>query len=188
LRLLKESGWTDSDQNGVLDKKINDQVVEFQWTLLFPNKSVEKHLTIYQEDLKKAGVKMSLKQLDWVSFTKVLDERNFDAVTLAWSPGASDSDWHPRQIWHSGSIANKGSNFISYNNPQADQLIEAAEEEMDPVKRGALLKKLYKIIADDAPYSFMFNPDYQFYAHSEKVKMVKPTYQYGIGYQFWWFE
>ena len=188
LKLLKEAGWTDSNQNGVLDKEINNQRVEFQWTLLFPAKSLEKYLTIYQEALKKAGLKMSLKQLEWVSFTKALDERNFDAVTLAWSPDAADDEWHPRQIWHSGSITNKGSNFISYNNPEVDQLIELTEEEMDPVKRGKILKKIYKMIAGDAPYTFMFNPDYHFYAHSREVKMVKPTYQYGIGYQFWWFE
>ena len=188
LKLLKEAGWTDSDQNGVLDKEINGRRVEFQWTLLFPNKSVEKHLTIYQEDLKKAGLKMSLKQLEWVSFVKALDERNFDAVTLAWSPGASDDEWHPRQIWHSASIANQGSNFISYSNPLADRLIDSAGVEMDPVKRSQVLKKLYKVIAEDSPYAFMFNPDYHFYAHSLRVKMVQPTYPYGIGYKFWWFE
>lgn len=188
LQLLKEAGWTDSNQNGILDKNINGSKVEFQWTLLFPNKSIEKHLTIYQEDLKKAGLKMSLKQLEWISFVKALDERNFSAVTLAWSPGASDDDWYPKQIWHSDSMAHKGSNFISYKNPTVDQLINSAETEMDPMKRERILKKLYKIIAEDAPYAFMFNPDYHFYAHSRKVKMVKPTYPYGIGYKFWWFE
>lgn len=188
LKLLKEAGWTDSNQNGILDKKINDQNVEFQWTLIFPSKSIEKHLTIYQEDLKKAGLRMSLKYLEWVSFTKALDERNFDAITLAWSPGPADDDWNPRQIWHSESIADKGFNFISYNNPEVDQLIESAEQEMDPVKRGEVLKEVYRIIAKDAPYTFMFNADYQFYAHSRKVQMVKPTYQYGVGHEFWWFE
>ena len=188
LKLLKEAGWSDSDQNGILDKNINGRKVEFQWTLLFPNKSIEKHLTIYQEDLKKAGLKMSLKQLEWVSFVKAMDERNFSAITLAWSPGSSDDDWYPKQIWHSESIANKGSNFISYSNPKVDQLIDSAETEMDPVKRGKILKALYKTIAEDAPYSFMFNPDYHFYAHSKKVKMMQPTYPYGIGSKFWWFE
>ena len=188
LKLLKEAGWADSDQNGILDKNINGRKVEFQWTLLFPNKSIEKHLTIYQEDLKKAGLKMFLKQLEWVSFVKAMDERNFSAITLAWSPGASDDDWYPKQIWHSESIANKGSNFISYSNPKVDQLIDSAETEMSPVKRGKILKALYKTIAEDAPYSFMFNPDYHFYAHSKKVKMIKPTYPYGIGSKFWWFE
>ena len=188
LTLLKEAGWTDSNQNGVLDKNINGRRVEFQWTLLFPNKSIEKYLTIYQEDLKKAGLKMSLKQLEWVSFVKALDERNFSAITLAWSPGASDDEWYPKQIWHSSSIANKGSNFISYSNPEVDQLIDSAETEMNPVKRGKILKKLYRIIAEDSPYTFMFNPDYHFYAHSLRVKMVQPTYPYSIGYKFWWFE
>ncbi len=187
-KLLKEAGWADSNKNGILDKKINNQVVEFQWTLLFPSKSLEKYLTLYQEDLKKAGLKMSLKLLEWVSFTKALDERNFDAVTLAWSPGASDADWHPRQIWHSDSIANKGSNFISYSNLTVDQLIDSAGLEMNPARRNMMLKKLYRIIAEDVPYTFMFNPRYHFYAHSRRVKMVKPTYRYSIGYKFWWFE
>ncbi len=186
LQLLTSAGWKDSDQNGILDKQEKGRLKEFRFTLLFPTKEWEKYLTIYQQDLKKNGIDMSLKLMEWVSFTKALDEKNFDAITLAWI--ATEIEWYPKQIWHSESIANKGSNFISYRNTEVDRLIDSANIEMDRKKRIQLLKKVYRIIVEDHPYSFMFNPKYGFYAYSKRVQMIKPTYNYGIGLKFWWFE
>lgn len=182
--LLKKAGWTDSDKNGVLEKTIDGQKKEFRFTLLYANPDVSKYFTLYKEDLKKAGIDMELKMLEWNTFTKSLDEQKFDAVALGWGGGSVESD--PKQIWHSGSSKAGGSNFISYSNPEVDKLIEVARQEMDAKKRSEMWKKIYKMIAEDAPYVFMFNARYTFYAHSDKIAMVKDTYKYGLGQHYWW--
>ncbi len=181
--LFKQAGWTDSDGDQILDKTINGKKVKMSFTLLNPNPDFMKYLTIYKEDAKKAGVDMELKVVEWNSFIKLLDERKFDALCLAWG-GVIDYD--PKQIWHSSSAANGGSNFISYNNPKVDKMIDEARNVFEREKRLPLMRKIYEEIAADAPYAFFFNAKYMFYGHTKRIKKLKDTYTYDIGRVYWW--
>lgn len=180
--LLREAGWRDEDKNGVLEKTFNGKKREFKFTLLFPSKKVEKHLTIYKEELKKSGIDLSLRLMDWVAFLKLVNEKTFDAMTLGWSGGES-IDFDPKQIWHSSSV--EGSNYISYSNPQVDALIDKGRAELDKAKRIKIYKKIYRLIAEDYPYLFLFNDAFEMYAISKKVKILKDTYNYKIGRRYW---
>lgn len=182
--LLKKAGWTDSDKDGVLDKVINGKKTPLKFTLLFPNRDVEKYFTLYKEDLKKAGIDMELKVVEWNSFIKLLDEKNFEAIALAWGSGSVDND--PKQIWHSESAGPGGSNFISYNNPKVDALIEQGRAELDKQKRIKIYQDIYKMIADDAPYAFLFNEKFVMYANNKRIQQEKPTYKYDVGVDYWW--
>ncbi len=185
-KLLAEAGFKDSDKNGVLEKVIDGKRMEFHFTLLFANREVEKYFTLYKEDLKKAGIVMDLKILEWNSFVKSLDERKFDAVSLKWSGGSVDYD--PMQIWHSTSARPGGSNFVNYKNPEVDKLIDQGRSEMDRQKRIGLLQKVYRMIAEDQPYAFMFNDRFHLYAHTSRVRMKQPTRKYSIGQELWQLE
>lgn len=182
--ILVNAGWTDLDKNGVLEKTVNGVKSEFKFTLIYPNKDVEKYWTMYREDLKRAGIDMELKYLEWNSFLKLVDEGNFDAVTMAWGGGSVDPD--PKQIWHSSGATPGGSNFIAYKSAEVDKLIDDARVEPNKAKRVALLKKVYAKIADDAPYAFLFNDKYAFYANSSRVGTPAETFKYEIGTDYWW--
>lgn len=184
--LLAEAGWVDTDKDGTLDKTINGTKTPFKFSLIYPNKDTEKYWTIYQQDLKKAGITLELKFMEWNSFLKLLDEGNFDSAALAWS--ANDIDWEPKQIWHSSSAVPGGSNFIHYKNPEVDKLIDDVRVTLDKNKRREKLTKVYEIIANDAPYVFLFNPKYTFYAHSKKMAMPGETLRYSTGLSFWWMQ
>lgn len=182
--LLAKAGWADADKNGILEKTINGKTTEFKFSLIYPSKDAEKYHTMYREDLKKAGIDMELKYLEWNSFLKLVDEGNFDAVTMAWGGGSVDPD--PKQIWHSSSAVVGGSNFIYYKNPEVDKLIDEARVEPNKAKRVAALKKVYAKIAEDAPYAFLFNDKYVFYANSSRIGMPAETFKYEIGKDYWW--
>lgn len=184
--LLKKAGWSDSDKNGILDKQINGQKKEFSFTLLNPNEDFNKYLTIYKEDAKKAGIEIQLKNIEWNSFMKLVDERNFDSVTLGWGNG--DVEWEEKQLWHTDSIANAGSNFVSYSNPEVDKLIDQARELLDRKKRLPLVRKIDELIAADQPYAFLFTAKFVRYGVSAKIKRPKDTYNYAIGARYWWVE
>lgn len=184
IRMLAKEGWTDSDKDGVLDKVIDGNKTDFKFTLMFSNRDSEKYFTIYKEDLKKAGIDMSLKIIEWNSFVKALDEQKFDAVNLGWGGGSVHND--PKQIWHSESAKPGGSNFISYKNAEVDKLIDEGRKIIDNKERAKEWAKVYDLIAQDAPYVFMFNKKYDHYAVTEKIGMKKPTYNYGIGQQYWY--
>lgn len=192
VELLKKAGWVDSDKTGVLDKTVNGNKQEFRFTLIYANKDFEKYWVMYQSDLKKVGVDMQLQQLEWNALLKKTDEADanpqagYDAVALGWGGGSVDLD--PKQIWHSSSIGKGGSNFVGYSNKEVDKMIDEAREEMDKKKRIPLLRKIYKKVAEDVPYVFLFNDRYDLYAHTARVKMVKPTYKFNIGTDYWWID
>lgn len=177
--LLKEAGWVDNDKDGVLDKGGK----KFEFALFYGSKDTQKYWVMYQEDLKKAGIIMNLQLLESNAMFKNLDEHKFEAVAMAWGAGAIDSN--PKQIWHSAS-AKGGSNYFSYSNPEVDKLIETGIAELDKKKRIEIYRKIYALIADDAPYAFMFNDKYAFYAVNKRVGMTKDTLKYGIGTTYWW--
>ncbi len=184
VELLKKAGWEDTNKDGVLDKDFNGQRRDFRFTLYYANKDSEKYWVMYQSDLKKVGIDMKLQVLEWNTFLKNLDDGNFDAAALGWSGGSVDVD--PKQIWHSSTAVKGGSNFIGYKNPEVDKLIDQARQELDKKKRITILRKVYRMIAEDYPYAFLFVATPVLYAHTDKVKYEKPTFKYGVGTDYWW--
>lgn len=184
LKKLNEDGWKDSDGDKILDKMIDGKLVKLSFTILDPLPDFVKFLTTFQEDARKAGVDIQVKVVEWNAFIKLLDERKFEAIRLAW--GGGDLDWDPKQIWHSESIANQGSNFVGYNNPKVDKLIDDARMIMDKKERIPKLREVYRLIAADVPYIFLFNNKHKFYAHTDRIGREKDTYTYGIGTDYWW--
>ena len=184
LALLREAGWKDSDKNGIVDKVVDGKKIELSFTIHFASKEHEKYLTWYQDDAKKAGVGIKLNLIEWNSLIKLLDERKFEAVRLGWGGGTIDND--PKQIWHSDSRRKGGSNYVGYNNPKVDELIDLARKEFDRDKRRPLLYEVYKLIAEDAPYVFLFNDTHIMYMHSKKIGKEKDGRTYGIGTSYWW--
>ncbi len=181
--LLKADGWADTDKDGTLDKVIDGQKTKFEFTLLYSNKESEKYFVLYQRDLEKAGIKMRLQNLEWNAFLPKVQGGEFDACALGWNGGTVDND--PKQIWHSSSAVKGGSNFIGYKNPTVDKMIDEARKELDKSKRIVLLKAVYKAIADDAPYAFMFVPKYSLYGVSGFVDRPKDTFTYELGEKYW---
>jgi ABC-type transport system substrate-binding protein len=183
LEILKSDGWADSDKDGTLDKVIDGKKTDFKIEILIATDIWTKYLTVFKEDAKKIGVQIGIKFVEWNTFSKLLHEGNFDAITMAW--GGGSVEWDPKQIWHSTS--NKGgSNYINYNNPEVDKLIDDARTTWDRKKRAEKLKKVNDLIAADVPYIFLFNPSHALYAHRARIQKEKDTYKYGIGSSFWW--
>lgn len=182
VKILREAGWKDTDADGVLDKVINGKKTPFRITILEPYEGYMKYMTLYKEDARKAGVDLELKPIEWNSFVKLLDERKFDAIRMAWGGGGVDIDL--KQIWHSASIP-AGSNRIGYSNPEVDKLIDQSRREHDRAKRIPLIQRASELIAADAPYLFLFCARETLYAHGPRVHKEKDTYQYGVGSSFW---
>jgi microcin C transport system substrate-binding protein len=180
IALFREAGWKDTNKDGVLDKDGKP----FEFSLFFANKDVQKYWVLYQEDLKKVGVKMNLQLLEWNALLKNLDERKFDAVALGWGGGSVDLD--PKQIWHTDSMKDGGSNRVGYSNKEVDKLIDEGAAELDKKKRIKIYRKVYAMIADDAPYAFMFNDKFILYAVNKQIGLPKDTYKFAVGTDYWW--
>lgn len=183
-KLLKAEGWKDTDEDGILDKMIDGKKVDFKFTLIHPSRDYEKYHTWYQEDLKKAGIEMEIKMLDWSAFEPALRDGKFDMMAMAWGGGDQEPD--PKQLWHSGSVGNGGSNYIGYKNLAVDKLIEEARVQTNPEKRVKLLRKIYEKIAEDAPYICWFHITHEFYGVNQRVGRPGESLKFKLGLQNWW--
>ncbi|HKC61243.1 MAG TPA: peptide-binding protein [Myxococcales bacterium] len=151
-RLLDEAGWRDHDGDGLRDK----DGVPFRFTFLMNSDSVflAKLAPYLQQELRKLGVEMEIRKVDWALFVQLVGEHRFDAMSLRW--GNSDVVQDPYEIWHS-SQAKDGSNFVSFKNAEADALIEQARATLDDARRNELYRKLGRLLYEEAPYTFLYN-------------------------------
>lgn len=184
LSLLRAAGWKDTDGDNILDKVIEGKKRKLSITILEPYEGFMKYLTVFKEDAKKAGVEINVKLIEWNSFIKLVQEKKFDALRMAWSAAV---DWDPKQIWHSESIAG-GSNFISYSNPEVDRLTDKARLIHDRAERIKVLQKVERLIVEDVPYVWFTYKDSTMYAHTDRIKKEKESYNYGVGTSFWEFK
>lgn len=156
-RLLAEAGFSDSDGDGLLDKKLRPgdaKPTPFEFTMLISASSNEATAmaNIFREDLLKIGVKMKVDAAEWSLMLKRMEEKSFDAFTGAWLMGF-DVDLY--QIWHSSQAdAPKGSNRVGFRNPAADKIIEELRITFDPARRKALLQEFHRLVHEEQPYTF----------------------------------
>ncbi|WP_420263743.1 peptide-binding protein [Candidatus Magnetominusculus dajiuhuensis] len=173
--LLAEAGWKDG-AGGIL----TNNGVPFEFTILtnMGNPLRMKTAAIIQWKLKQVGIKVNIRALEWSTFlNEFIDKKRFDAVILGWGIGM-DGDQY--DIWHSSKTKEKEFNFVSYANPEVDELLETGRRTFDIEKRKAAYYKIQEILADELPYVFLYVPD-ALVVVNKKFMGIKPT-TIGIGY------
>lgn len=184
--LLDEAGWADSDNDGIRDKVINGKKTNLAFTFLLNsgNEMREQIALIISDECRKLGVEAKLKRLEWSVFLDNLRTRNFDAYIGGWVNDPIDSD--PYQIWHSSQADNKGSNYVSFRVPRADELLERNRTEFDVEKRRAYMREFQQIIVDEQPYTFLWSPLYPS-AYNKRLQNVRYSYvRPGYNPTQWW--
>jgi len=181
MRLLAEAGWKDRDNDGWLENP-EGQRFAFEWTMPSGNQQTLDLSRIVTEEFRRAGIDVQARFIDWPVFITRLDNRDFDAVMLAWGGGGVESD--PYQIWHSDAIADQGHNFISFRSDEADRLIEQARAELDAERRNRLFHEFHRLLHRLQPYTF-------FWAR-ESLRMVSTrvrgaqVHYLGMDTEAWW--
>ncbi|MEE9568677.1 MAG: peptide-binding protein, partial [Candidatus Binatia bacterium] len=156
LGLLREAGWKDTDGDGVLDKVIDGKSTPFRFEIKFNSgNTIRKSVVLtLQDELKKHGISVSVRQLDWTIFLDDVKNHKFDAMVLGWAMSVRDPDSF--QVWHSSQAENKGSNMISYKNARVDKILEDYRREFDPKIRIEMYREFQRILHDEQPYTFLF--------------------------------
>ncbi|MBI5328259.1 MAG: peptide-binding protein [Deltaproteobacteria bacterium] len=176
-QLLAEAGWKDTDGDNVLDKDGRP----FEFTILTnQGNSVRINTaTIIQWRLAQIGIKVKVRTLEWSTFiNEFIDKRRFEAVVLGWSLGLDPDQY---DIWHSSKTKEKEFNFVSYNNPEVDALLEKGRGTFDIEKRKKAYFRIQEILADELPYIFLYVPDATPVVHS-RFKGIAPAPLIGMGY------
>jgi ABC-type transport system substrate-binding protein len=154
LALLAEAGWKKNAQ-GLLEK--DGKPMEF--TLVTNNGNVARKaiMTIAQEAWRKLGINCKVQAFEWTVFLEdFVHNDNFDAIVLGWVGGDINPDKY--QIWHSSQTDPYELNYCGFKNARVDELISKIRETYDSEETIRLARELHRIIADQQPYTFLYEP------------------------------
>ncbi len=127
---------------------------------------------ILQYQLKKIGVEVKLKIMEWQAFLNmVVFPKKFETILLGWGLSKLPD---PYMMWHSDADCVGGFNIIGYHNEKLDKMIEESQSIVDEQKLMSLFRDMFKIIADDNPYLFLYIPD-SITAINKKIKNIEPS-------------
>ena len=163
IELLREAGYTERNDQGVLLR--NGQPLSIE--LIYGSQQSEPFLTIFQEDLRRVGVSLNLRFLTYATLIKLLDERQFQFVSVAYS--ASKPFPMPRTMYHSSQADLPASNNLSgFKNARVDEIIEAYDVEGDLATRIELMRELDGIVANSYIYIMEWYAPYHRFAYWDK--------------------
>ena len=174
-QLLLEAGWYDRDGAGVRDKDGKP----FQFELLLPsgNTVAERRAALMKENLRKLGIDMAVRELEWATFLENINDRKFDACGLGW---ATSIEGDPYQIWHTSQKENRGSNFVGFGDADTDRLIEESRTMIDDAQRRKIFFQVLRIMHEQQPYLFLYaTPNLGIYSkryRGVKLYKVRPGY------------
>lgn len=162
-KLLAESGWADTDKDGWLEYQYPVSAIRyparFEFTLITNqgNKARALAAEIIQMHLQKVGIKVNIRIVEWSTFVhQFIEKRNFEAVILGWSLSRDPDQF---SIWHSSQKEPGKYNFVSYENPKIDRLLEEGRKTFDLEKRKKIYWQIHKILNEEQPYCFLYYPD-----------------------------
>ncbi|MGK0269392.1 MAG: peptide/nickel transport system substrate-binding protein [Cocleimonas sp.] len=150
--LLKEVGFEDRDNNGVLENEAGEPF-EFELTYFQGNEDTQRMILLIKDLYAKAGVKLIPTPQEWPVMIELLDKKDFEAITLGWTSGIETDIF---QMFHGSQAKTNGDNFINYKNSDLDKLIDEARKTVDADKRMPLWQQAEALMYEDQPYTFLF--------------------------------
>jgi peptide/nickel transport system substrate-binding protein len=181
--LLEKAGWVDSNGDGFLDK--DGETFRCSILLSSGSKLIEEQMALLQKELKQVGIDVDIQLLEWASYLERIHNKDFDICRLSWS---QDLESDPFQIWHGSQagVGKRSSNHVSFNNPQANALIEMLRVTLDKDKRRLIHCSMHRLLDREQPYLFFYTSK-DFAAYDRTFRGVK-WYPLRPGYDLreWW--
>lgn len=163
--LLDENGWK-RGEDGVRAKDgavLQMEIAVPEWTELV------KTADILKTQWEKAGARVNVKVLASADIQRdVIRPREYEALLFG-EAAMIDSD--PYSFWHSKEKRDPGLNLALFDNKDADDMLIALREELDPEKRKEKYRTFQEILYKENPAVFLYTPSY-LYVVNGNVKGV----------------
>ncbi len=141
------------------------------------------------QEWRKLGLDVNVEVMPWEQMSEVVWFKRDEWDTTAWQmvgrPERSDPDEILFNLFHH-STAEKGFNFIGYNNPAYDAVVEKQRAELDPDARRALVREAQSILAADQPNMMLVHPKSTYVFNAAVWKPESVVDQGGIGIRNTW--
>ena len=155
--------FTRSNTDDIL---VNEQGQKASFTLIYGSQGLSRHLTVMQQEFRRAGVDMRLQLLEpGTAFERGI-ERKYEMTMTGRTTGFYPE---PRQYLHSEFKATTNNNNIwGFGTDEVDGLIQIYEEDLDPAARLEAMHRIDEIVHEeafyipfwDAPYTRLVYWDY----------------------------
>jgi len=162
--ILENAGWTDTDGDALVDRDGQPLSIE----LLAPaeNELRQDIAILIQEDLKRIGVKVELRFVEWGTLMAAMKDGDFDALINLWEePTQIDLE----ELWHSAPPGEPTFNFGRYSNPDVDELLAEVALITDFAEQKPKYDRIQELIVTDQPYTFLLE-NTRLTAHSSRIQ------------------
>ncbi len=115
--------------------------------------------------LKTAGVRATVNIMERNALYAKYEPGGSQSFYTSWGNSESDADGTlSKQLW-----TKRATLYTGYSNPQVDSAIVSGATTVDPEKRKGFYATALKLIVEDAPWVFLYNP-MDIYAFRDRVK------------------
>ncbi|WP_163506456.1 ABC transporter substrate-binding protein [Fodinicola acaciae] len=131
-----------------------------------------------QASLQKAGIKVTIKSVDYDSATadSTSGKPLYDISLTSWLPDFPSAQGSIQPLFASSEIGNNAYNIAQYSNPQVDAAINTAIAQTDLTKAGQQWAALDKQIMQDAPVVPLYYAKNAFLRGSNVANFYLPPY------------
>ena len=186
-RVLRGLLFTRSSTDDVL---VNERGEKASFELIYGSPGLTRHLTVMQQEYRRAGVDIRLRLLEpGTAFERGL-ERKYEMTMTGRVPSYYPD---PRQYFHTQFRATTNNNNIwGYGSTEVDSLIQIYEDDLDFEDRRAAMYRIDEIVRDEAFYIPFWSAPYVRIAHWDYVRYpefyLPPSGDLSIEYMVYWID
>ncbi len=148
--ILTRHGWVDTDGDGIRDR--DGEPFSFELVTNSESQVRVDLLPMIQEHLKRIGIEVRTRSMEFNALLGPLNQHDFDAVIQAL---ALDTSLNLSYFFHSDGI-DGGYNWGMYSNPVVDALINATVEQIDHRVAKPLYDRLQVMLHEEVPMTFLY--------------------------------
>ncbi len=168
----------------VSGRKIIEREIAGKLTANFyitPDQEMVDIAEVIQSYLKKAGLDVSIKQLEWSAYKAAINNGEADLFWISWWADYPDPENFLFPLFHSSNHGASG-NRTRYANKDVDRLIEAGQRAVASSERDRAYSAAENIIAEESPWVFFWHrTDYTVRQPSVKNYKIYPIYSMDKG-------
>jgi peptide/nickel transport system substrate-binding protein len=165
--LLDKNGWKINGDNKIREKngeKLEIEIFTTDWPEL------AQTADIIREQWEKIGVGVKVNVLTVSDLQQnYIRPREYESLLFG---QAVNFNSDPYPFWHSSQKRDPGLNLSLFDNKKADELLDAARQEMDEGKRIQDYRDFQKIVSQEIPAIFLYSPNF-LYPVNQKVKGIE---------------
>ncbi|MCC7430172.1 ABC transporter substrate-binding protein, partial [bacterium] len=120
-----------------------------------------------QQELKKIGINLEIKNLDWPAYLKALDAGEPEMFRMGWLVDYVDPDNYLHTLLHSSQIGAPG-NYARYKSAKIDSLLDLGRKLANIDERIKVYQEAEKLAVDDAVWLFLY--------YYREIAMINPKW------------